>query len=49
MDPLVALASCRNFNAARGVPPLSDDEVVRTVESICACEMKNRGTRGERY
>jgi hypothetical protein len=43
IDPYVALDLCRAWNFQRCRPPLPDQEVRRTVESIAACELRRRG------
>jgi hypothetical protein len=43
LDPHVALDLCRAWNSYRCRPPLPDQEVVRTVESIAARELRRRG------
>jgi putative DNA primase/helicase len=42
VDPLVTLDLCRSWNSARCRPALHDDEVIRTVNSICARELRRR-------
>jgi hypothetical protein len=43
VDPLVTLDLCRCWNAQRCRPPLNDDEIMRTVDSICRREIGRRG------
>jgi hypothetical protein len=43
VDPLVVLDLVRCWNTARCRPPLNDAEVVRTVDSIAAAEVRRRG------
>jgi putative DNA primase/helicase len=43
VDPLVVLDLCRTWNTGRCRPPLDDDELEKTVDSICAREMRRRG------
>ena len=42
IDPLVALDLCRTWNTCRCRPPLDDDEVVTTVNSIVGRELARR-------
>jgi hypothetical protein len=42
VDPLVVLDLVRCWNAARCRPPLDDVELVRTVDSIAAAEVRRR-------
>jgi hypothetical protein len=42
VDPLVTLDLCRSWISARCRPALHDDEVIRTVNSICARELRRR-------
>jgi hypothetical protein len=43
IDPYIALDLCRAWNVHRCRPPLPDQEVTRTVESIATCELRRRG------
>src|SRR5215472_4982148 len=43
VDPHVALDLCRTWNACCCRPPLTDAEIVRTVNSIAGCEIARRG------
>ena len=43
VDPVVVLELCRCWNVARCRPPLPDDEVVRTVDSVARLELRRRG------
>jgi len=45
VDPLVVLDLVRCWNAARCRPPLDDVELVRTVDSIAAAEMRRRNAK----
>jgi Bifunctional DNA primase/polymerase, N-terminal/Primase C terminal 1 (PriCT-1) len=45
VDPYVALELVRTWNACRNRPPLSEGEVIRTVESIAARELKKWQTK----
>jgi hypothetical protein len=45
VDPLTALELVLAFNDARCRPPLEHAEVIKTVDSIAALELKQRGTR----
>jgi putative DNA primase/helicase len=42
IDPFVVLDLIRSWNAQRCKPPLADNEIVRTVESICGRELARR-------
>jgi hypothetical protein len=42
VDPTVVLDLVRCWNAARCRPPLTDDEIIRTVDSICRKEIARR-------
>lgn len=42
VDPLVVVELIRAWNVQRNVPPLSDDELVRTVDSIAGAESVRR-------
>jgi hypothetical protein len=46
IDPLLALALVRAWNAAHCLPPLPESEVTRIVNSIASIEMRRRG-RGD--
>jgi len=46
IDPYVALNLLLSWNAARCQPPLSDNEVVRTVDSIAGRELRRRSAGG---
>lgn len=43
VDPHLALALLKAFNAQRCSPPLQDDEVLRIAESVAAAELRRRG------
>jgi Bifunctional DNA primase/polymerase, N-terminal/Primase C terminal 1 (PriCT-1) len=43
IDPLIVLDLMQTWNTARCWPPLSEADVVRIVDSICAAELKRRG------
>jgi hypothetical protein len=43
VDPLVVLELARVWNSQRCRPPLDDAEVIRTVDSIAAAELRRRG------
>jgi len=45
VDPLVTLQLLRSWNATSCRPPLDDDELERTVDSICRLEHQRRGAR----
>ncbi|MHB1845348.1 MAG: bifunctional DNA primase/polymerase [Deltaproteobacteria bacterium] len=45
VDPFVALDLLRALNQTRCRPPLSDDEIQRTVNSIAGNELRRRGMR----
>ncbi len=48
VDPEIVLELMLSWNAARCRPPLSEDEVVRTVESIVRLHRRERDTGGDR-
>lgn len=43
IDPYVVLELVKAWNQSRNKPPLHDDEVVRTVNSIAGAELRKRG------
>jgi hypothetical protein len=43
VDPLIVVDLMLAWNATRCRPPLSEAEVIKTVDSICACEIRRRG------
>lgn len=47
VDPLVVLDLCRTWNSCRCRPPLTEAEIVGTVNSIAAREIGRRGARCE--
>lgn len=47
VDPVVTLHLLRSWNQTRNTPPLADEEVTRTVNSVAGCELRRR-SRGPR-